>query len=178
MSDLKCRATKITSCLLISTLVVLHIADSHPNSPDLERSICASLWDLAIPWTTSFHWTVRSYAQNLILKLHDLCQNKEHLISIIPNLPHLLTYLGHHPESQKHLSKMKLIPLASEGFHPLKNVHVEFIFRNMLAIGNVTESERISPIAFVKLDTCTSSYMPLRGHDIVDYSIKLAYPTL
>lgn len=157
LSDVAAKAYTVTSCLTM----LIHLAKKIPFSH--ERAFFFHAFNNALSWSASNHFTIRAFAQYALVRLWNHCTNTPRLREFAPEIVKpLIDYLNSNAECARNRQKCDELYYLNE-FDPFEDLTVEFVFRGLLTVGDCAESERITPLAFQKVDPSSPPYIPFRG---------------
>ncbi|KAJ3081848.1 Tar (HIV-1) RNA binding protein 1, partial [Quaeritorhiza haematococci] len=166
------RAHTVTSLISVTAHAGEHIRDQGD-----QRRFYGNLFKHALMWVTSNHFTIRVFAHYAVLRGWMFCKGQSHLSSIpasLTQLQPLMEYIINNPECRKHREKCEQTYFLGGGFHPIRDVNLDFIFRYAMKVGVIAEAERISPTAFEKLESDAGAglFIPLRLQNVTDFSYQ------
>ncbi|KAJ3289327.1 Tar (HIV-1) RNA binding protein 1, partial [Borealophlyctis nickersoniae] len=123
------------------------------------------LFTTVLPWTTSNHFTIRLFAQYALHKAVEYCRHHPHLTPVLTSHPHITAtarFISTNTECARHRAKCDQAYFMGGGFDPVEDVNLEFLYRGALAVAGVAEDERISAMAFEKVNPAPGRRIPLR----------------
>ncbi|KAJ3237857.1 Tar (HIV-1) RNA binding protein 1 [Chytriomyces hyalinus] len=147
LDDFESKSTTIISVFSI----LVHLSRHLPA--DMLHNFQSTLFAKITPWLTSNHFTIRIYAQYLVHEVWTTCKDSKSIYAS-EQRSHIfmMKFIETSHDCVKHRAQArKLYFVGSEGFHPLQDVSLEFIFHAGLALAGVTEEERISVGAFKRV---------------------------
>ncbi|RUS24460.1 hypothetical protein BC938DRAFT_473545, partial [Jimgerdemannia flammicorona] len=150
--------------VMISILTIAFpLGDTLPDSEYLDTYF-SEIFLHVIPWMTSNHFTIRLFAQWAILRNWKSCENRIEDVSKNAYLRIIYNFVQQNSDCIRFREKMESAYYMN-GFSPLQDYNIEFIFREMLALNGVTENERIAARAFEKVNPIPSAACPFRNAD-------------
>ncbi|KAJ3191442.1 Tar (HIV-1) RNA binding protein 1, partial [Irineochytrium annulatum] len=144
------------SFVICSLLVIAsHLSRFLP--PDAQPSFHATLFPNLMPWLTTNHFSLRLYTHLAIHISWRHCLSSPTLRAIAESSPIAIpaAHMVANPESVKARRRVEghyFLGGEEDGFDPIRDVNVEFIFRGGLVVTGVTEEERISGRAFERVE--------------------------
>ncbi|KAJ3041776.1 Tar (HIV-1) RNA binding protein 1 [Rhizophlyctis rosea] len=135
---------------------------------DAERQVAyyEKLLNCLMPWTSSNHFTIRLFAQFGLYSAWAYCSKQSHLSHLLQQLPQISSaaqFISDNVECARHREKCQKAYFLGGGFDPLADVNLEFLLRGCLAVSGVAEDERISVMAFEKVNPLRGRQIPLRN---------------
>jgi hypothetical protein len=111
------------------------------------------LLSATLPWLTSNHFTIRNMAQYTVYKAWKFLDHRHvRLVEKYSFITATIDFINSNPECKKNRKKCDSYYLFN-GFDPANDMNIEFLFRGLPTILELPYEEKISCIAFVKLNT-------------------------
>ncbi|KAH6586359.1 hypothetical protein BASA61_006589 [Batrachochytrium salamandrivorans] len=175
------RAHVVSSLLTILLHVGEHLAES--SQVKFFRDAILAI----IPWATSNHFNMRLFAHYGLFKFWNFCLEKPYLQCVVDemsNVQALMQFIITNPECSRHRVKCTSYYFVGGGFHPLKDVNIEFLFRGGPTVLHLADDEKISAMAFLRVNPKAGYSMPTGYNQremirsLVASSIKLTSKSL
>ncbi|KAJ3044964.1 Tar (HIV-1) RNA binding protein 1, partial [Rhizophlyctis rosea] len=166
---------------VISSFVTVlhHVGGKVKGRREFYETLLGSL----VPWTSSNHFTIRLFAQYALWSGWKRCLENAELTPILETVPQITAaarFIAENVECARHREKCEKAYFLGGGFDPMDDVNLEFLLRGCLAVSGVSEDERVSAMAFEKVNPRPGRQIKLKndgkGRDAwaEDSAIKLS----
>nr|KAJ3418092.1 Tar (HIV-1) RNA binding protein 1 [Polyrhizophydium stewartii] len=129
--------------------IAMHVGQSLPK--ELQPKYFKEATLAVLPWSSSNHFNMRMFAHYGLFIFWNYCgqHRRDHLASVRQELEHiqpLMDFIATNPECARHRKKCEVYYFGGGGFHPLRDVNVEFLFRGGLTVMQLADDEKISAV--------------------------------
>ncbi|KAL7749845.1 hypothetical protein RI367_004721 [Sorochytrium milnesiophthora] len=155
-----------SSLLTVCRSIMAALEGNH----DALRIHATKVFEHALPWLCSNHFTIRLYAQWLFMQAWTKCSQTPSLADLqTPQLKSFASFLASNQDVQKFQKRYQESSYYMSQFHPHLDLNIAFLFLEFPTLSDIADDERISPRAFRRVNGDALLELPYRAEERVFY---------